>query len=102
MSEKETDRDTVMIDESVHEIYKQLTEGTDPIAAPFRTMKDAFMFAACLGYQKGQPRPLKGKKQIIFRWAQFSPQTEYPDNQSDGNCSKQRCRSIAKSRGDFD
>jgi dnd system-associated protein 4 len=78
MSETETDRDTVMIDESVHEIYKRMTDGTDPITAPFRTMKDVFMFAACLGYQKGGPRPLKGKKLTIFRWAQFSPQTDVP------------------------
>lgn len=78
MSERETDRDTVTIDESVHEMYKRLTDGTDPVAAPFRTMKDVFMFAACLGYQKGKPQRLKGKKQIIFRWAQFSPQTDIP------------------------
>ena len=78
MNENEAGRDTVVIDESVHEIYKRLTEGTDPVTAPFRTMKDVFMFAASLGFQKGNPRPLKGKRVTIFRWAQFSPQTDIP------------------------
>jgi dnd system-associated protein 4 len=41
-------------------------------------MKDVFMFAASLGFQKSQPRPLKGKRVTIFRWAQFSPQTDIP------------------------
>lgn len=78
MNENETGRDTIVIDESVHEIYKRLTEGADPVTAPFRTMKDVFMFAASLGFQKGNPRPLKGKRVTIFRWAQFSPQTDIP------------------------
>jgi dnd system-associated protein 4 len=78
MNENEAGRDTVVIDESVHEIYKRLTEGSDPVTASFRTMKDVFMFAASLGFQKGEPRPLKGKRVTIFRWAQFSPQTDIP------------------------
>lgn len=72
------ERDTVTIDESVHDIYKQLTEGTDPVAAPFRTMKDVFMWAAVLGYQNGKRRSITGKKVTIFRWAQFSEQTDIP------------------------
>jgi dnd system-associated protein 4 len=74
MTEPDTSRDTVAIDESVHEIYKQLTEGSDPVSVPFRTMKDAFLWAAVLGYRKGDRRPLI----TIFRWAQFIEQLDIP------------------------
>ena len=42
-------RDTVTIDESVHYIYKELTDGTDPVTVTFKTMKDVFMWPASLG-----------------------------------------------------
>jgi dnd system-associated protein 4 len=71
-------RDTVTIDESVHYIYKELTDGTDPVTVPFKTMKDVFMWAASLGYKRGERRPITGKKLTIFRWAQFSSQTDIP------------------------
>ena len=45
----EEPRDTVSIDDSVHNIYKRLTEGNDPVDVPFQTMKDVFMWAARLG-----------------------------------------------------
>ncbi len=71
-------RELVAIDETVHETYKQLTEGSDAISAPFRTMKDVFMWAAFLGYQQGIRRKLEGKRVSIFRWAQFSLETDIP------------------------
>ena len=71
-------RDTVNIDDSVHDIYKQLTEGNDPVDVPFQTMKDVFMWAASLGYQRGERKPIRGKRTTIFRWAQFSSQTDIP------------------------
>jgi len=71
-------RDTVTIDESVHYIYKELTDGTDPVTVPFKTMKDVFMWAASLGYKRGERRPIAGKKLTVFRWAQFSSQTDIP------------------------
>lgn len=71
-------RDTVTIDESVHYIYKELTDGTDPITVPFKTMKDIFLWAASLGFKRGERRPIVGKKLTIFRWAQFSSQTDIP------------------------
>lgn len=71
-------RDTVSIDESVHYIYKELTDGTDPVTVPFKTMKDVFLWAASLGYKRGERRPIAGKKLTIFRWAQFSSQTDIP------------------------
>ena len=74
----EEPRDTVNIDDSIHDIYKQLTEGNDPVDVPFQTMKDVFMWAASLGYERGERRPIRGKRTTIFRWAQFSPQTDIP------------------------
>src|SRR5690242_7390472 len=71
-------RDTVTIDESVHYIYKELTDGTDPVTTPFKTMKDVFLWAASLGCKRGERRPIAGKKLTIFRWAQFSSQTDIP------------------------
>ncbi len=78
MIDNAASRDTVAIDETVHEIYKQLTEGNDIASVPFRTMKDVFMWAVSLGYQQGKRRPLIGKKVTVFRWAQFSPQIDIP------------------------
>lgn len=71
-------RDTVNIDESVHEIYKQLTDGVDPVTVPFKTMKDVFLWAACLGFERGERRAISGRKLIIFRWAQFSLHSDIP------------------------
>lgn len=71
-------RDTVTIDESVHYIYKELTDGTDPVTVPFKTMKDVFLWAASLGCKRGERRPIAGKKITIFRWAQFNSQTDIP------------------------
>jgi dnd system-associated protein 4 len=71
-------RDTVTIDESVHYIYKQLTDGSDPVTVPFKTMKDVFLWAASLGYKRGERRQIVGKKLTIFRWAQFSSQSDIP------------------------
>lgn len=71
-------RDTVGIENNVHELYKQLTEGKNPKENPFKSMKDVFMWAAVVGYQSGERRPIEGKREVIFRWAQFSPQTDIP------------------------
>lgn len=71
-------RDTVSVDEKAHEIYKLLTEGNNVLTTPFRTMKDVFMWAVCLGVQKGKRKPLTGKKVTVFRWAQFDSQTDIP------------------------
>lgn len=71
-------RDTVNIDESVHYIYRELTDGTDPVTVPFKTMKDVFLWAAAFGYKRGERRPIAGKKLTIFRWAQFSSQSDIP------------------------
>lgn len=71
-------RETIWIEESVHELYRELTEGSDLFRTPFRTMKDMFLWAACLGFRAGERKPLASKRVTIFRWAQFSPQIDVP------------------------
>lgn len=78
MADDSVSRDTISVDETTHEIYKQLTEGNNILTTPFRTMKDVFMWAVCLGVQKGQRKVLAGKKITVFRWAQFDSQTDIP------------------------
>lgn len=78
MPEEANSRDGVYIEEAVHEVYRKLSEGSDPEAVPFKTMKDVFMWAASLGYRMGERRPLTGKRVMIFRWAQFSSQVDVP------------------------
>jgi dnd system-associated protein 4 len=68
----------VSIDSTLHELYKELSEGSDPEKVPFRTMKDIFMLAVCLGYRRGQRKPIIGSKRQIFHWAQFSDHFDIP------------------------
>lgn len=68
----------VSIDGTFHDLYKELSDGNGPEKAPFRTMKDVFMLAACLGFRRGERKPLSGRKQQIFHWAQFSEQVDAP------------------------
>ncbi len=69
MAETELSRsDRVNIDESVLQVYKDLTENPNTEQSPFRTYKDVFMFAACLGYRRGSRKQLSpGKKHTIRR-----------------------------------
>ena len=78
MTEDVNSRDTVAVDETAHEIYKQLTEGNNVLSVPFRTMKDVFMWAVCLGVQQGKRKPLAAKKVTVFSWAQFDSQIDIP------------------------
>jgi dnd system-associated protein 4 len=78
MADYMTGRDTIGIEKSVHEIYKQLTEGNNPTDSPFKSMKDVFMWAAVVGFQNGEPLSIDGKREVVFRWAQLSPQTDIP------------------------
>lgn len=69
MTETELARtDRVVIDDSVMHIYDELTEDPSVEQSPFKTNKDVFMFAACLGYASGNRRQLPaGKKHTIRR-----------------------------------
>ena len=74
----EQTRDLIYIDEAAHQIYKDLSESQDLEAAPFRYMKEIFLYAVCMGYRLGERRPLAGKRTGVFRWAQFSSQVDVP------------------------
>ncbi len=83
MSEAKVDRDTIAIDQNVHGIYQDLTTHKDIvhpdiIQVPFHSMKDVFMWAMCLGYQRGERRPITGKRKLIFRWKQFEKEVDRP------------------------
>ena len=68
----------ISIESGLHDIYKQLAEGNNPETTPFRTMKDVFMLAVCLGFRRGQRKELISAKRQIFHWAQFSEQIDVP------------------------
>jgi len=73
MSDKESSRsERVTIDESVIEVYKELTEGGNAEDTPFRTMKDVFMLAAALGFQRGRRRALAGGGKTTIRKEVFT------------------------------
>ena len=78
MTDKMTGRDTIGIEKNVHEIYKQLTEGSNPTENPFKSMKDVFMWAAVLGFRSDERWPIDGSREVIFRWAQLSQQIDVP------------------------
>jgi dnd system-associated protein 4 len=68
----------VSIESSVHDIYKQLTGGKDAELSPFSTMKDIFMLAACVGFEKRQRKPLGKGKEQPFHYSVFSEKTDIP------------------------
>lgn len=77
--EKSTGRsDRAAIDPSMHDLYKQLSEGADPVEAPFGELKEVFLMAAALGYAKGKKRPLASGRREIVRWETFSRDRDVP------------------------
>lgn len=69
-----TRRDSIHIEPSHHELYLQLTTGSE---APFKTMKDLFMLATSVGFAYRRRTPLSGQREI-FRWPVFSSQEDIP------------------------
>lgn len=76
-AEFEASREAVYIDEELHEHYQRLTAGQKPAQSPFDSMKDLFMWAACLGARRGIRRPLVSKIKV-FGWTQFDTQVDVP------------------------
>ena len=77
-----TQHDRIHIDESHHELYKDLikedlTTEKEGSLQPFKTMKDLFLLATFIGYQRRERITLE-KRKDIFAWAQFSAQEEVP------------------------
>ena len=64
----------VSIDETVIYIYKALTEDQNMEQSPFRTMKDVFMLAVALGYQKKTRRTCSSGSKHTIRKEVFSEQ----------------------------
>lgn len=77
MSDSRRNSIRISIDSSFHELYKALSDGKDIEKAPFKTMKDLFMLAVCLGYRRNQRRPINSKQQI-FHLTQFSEREDLP------------------------
>jgi dnd system-associated protein 4 len=84
MATQEKRRDAVNVDEAVHPIYRKLTgadappsEKPDADEAPFRTMKDVFMWALCLGARFGKRKKLS-KRVKLFDWNVFSQDVDLP------------------------
>lgn len=73
LGSEDTGRDTVHIDLKHHDLYSELVGGE----APFKTMKDLFMLAASVGCESASRTPLS-RRQLIFRWPQFSSQEDIP------------------------
>ena len=72
-----TQRDRIRIDEFHHGLYIELTTEKKDSFQPFKTMKDLFLFATLVGYQRGERINLE-KGVGIFAWAQFSAQEDVP------------------------
>jgi dnd system-associated protein 4 len=73
MSDIEMQRsDRVVIDESVIDIYKELYDSPNLEDKPFRTLKEVFMIAACLGYRSGHRQKLTGSSKHTIRKEVFS------------------------------
>lgn len=72
--------DRVSIEKKVHELFIDLSRQSKhgPEDAPFFLMKDVFMWAVALGFEKGRRRELEGAKEQIFRWDQFSQDVDIP------------------------
>lgn len=79
-SDTSTGSDRVNVENEMHEIYKEIVErsGQSLENAPFLLMKDVFMWAAALGFQHGQKRPLASGRQQPFRWSQLSQDLDIP------------------------
>ena len=77
MTQQTSKHDRICINESHHEIYKNLTTDKKDSPQPFKTMKDLFLLAALIGYR--QEKRLTLEQGIgIFSWAQFSSQEDVP------------------------
>lgn len=64
-----TARNAVNIDKSKHEKYQELSKGKD---APFASMWQVFLVAACVGFERNRRVPLSSAEKI-FSWSeQFS------------------------------
>ncbi len=75
-------RDRIRIDKIYHPTYIALTKSREDEnhqdLSPFESMKNVFMLATFIGYQKKKRVPLGKDKELIFAWARFSPEEDVP------------------------
>ena len=75
-------RDRIRIDKIHHPTYIALTklrENENPQELlPFESMKNIFMLSIFIGYNEEKRIPLGKDKEMIFAWAQFSPEEDVP------------------------
>ena len=67
MDASENERgDRINIDDTVMDIYRELTDNESKEQAPFSTYRDLFLLAACVGLQNNRRTPLStGRKTTI-------------------------------------
>ena len=75
-------RDRIRIDKIHHPTYIALTKPRESEnrqeLPPFEFMKNIFMLATFIGYNEEKRIPLGKDKELIFAWAQFSPEEDVP------------------------
>lgn len=75
-------RDRIRINASHHTIYTSLTKPRENANSedlpPFESMKNLFVLATFIGYLQKKRVPLGKDKEMIFAWAQFSPEIDVP------------------------
>ena len=75
-------RDRIRIDTIHHLTYIALTKPREnennQDLSPFESMKNIFMLATFIGYNEEKRTPLGKDKEMIFAWAQFSPEEDVP------------------------
>ncbi len=75
-------RDRIRIDKIHHPTYVALTKPKEnenrQDLPPFESMKNIFMLAAFIGYNEKKRIPLGKEQELIFGWAQFSPEDDVP------------------------
>ncbi len=73
MSDAEVQRnDRVVIDESVIHIYEELYDGQNLEDKPFRTLKEVFVMAACLGHRSSHRQKPAGSSKHTIRKEVFN------------------------------
>jgi dnd system-associated protein 4 len=71
----EKSRDRFYVQKDKHVVFQRLSQDD---AAPFTTMKDAWLLACALGYRARRRKKLEGGTQHVGFWHYLSPQEDIP------------------------
>ena len=72
----DTDRDRFYVQGDKHHIFQAW--GKDDETAALPTLKDAFVFAAAVGFANGRRVPFAGRRQHVGFWRAFTAQEDVP------------------------